>query len=77
MPDYEELINKISLLHGPKEDDDYLYKKDVYIDETAVSAEQTPEQVTPTVEQPDDFELPDIDEEEVPDFLKGEEIEKF
>lgn len=25
----------------------------------------------------DDFELPDISEEEIPDFLKGEEVEKF
>ena len=25
----------------------------------------------------DDFQLPDIEDEEIPDFLKGEEVEKF
>lgn len=83
LPDYEELINKISLIHGNEQEDSYLYKKDVYIEETAV----TKDEVTPkTNEQPkkeksndnnDDFYLPDISEEEVPDFLKDEDVEKF
>ena len=83
LPDYEELINKISLIHGNEQEDSYLYKKDVYIEETAV----TKDEVTPkNNEQPkkeksndnnDDFYLPDISEEEVPDFLKDEDVEKF
>lgn len=82
LPDYEELINKIQLIHGDKQDnDDYLYKKDVYVDESAVSdATETPEIIDKNVDfdnSSDDFELPSIDDEEIPDFLQGEEVEKF
>ena len=68
LPDYDELINKISLLHTG-DDDDYLYKKDVFVDETAATETST--------KPDDDFDLPDIDEEETPDFLDGEEVDKF
>ena len=71
LPDYEDLINKIQLIHGPKQEDDYLYKKDVYVEETAVTIDKDDSSNS------QDFELPDLDEEEIPDFLKGEEIEKF
>ena len=33
LPDYEELINKIQLIRGNNEEDDYLYRKDVYVEE--------------------------------------------
>ena len=33
LPDYEELLNRIKLIHGDDKEDDYLYKKDVYVDE--------------------------------------------
>lgn len=74
LPDYESLIEKISLLHGDK-DDDYLYSKDEYIDESedvAATSVSTHEQ-----ENGDDFELPDLSEEEIPDFLDGEDVEKI
>ena len=98
LPDYDELINKISLLNSDKDDDDYLYKKDVYVEETAVTTDNANE--TSDVEMPvetpaiengaennsvnkdeadgddADFELPDVADEEIPDFLKGEEVEK-
>ena len=79
LPDYEDLINKISLIRGNKEEDDYLYKKDVYVDETAVTEDvKDDSQIEENANQSsDDFELPDLSEEEIPDFLKGEEIEKF
>ena len=72
LPDYEELINKISVIHGNDNEDEYLYKKDVYVDntETAVTKETDGNDA-------EEFELPDVDEEEIPDFLVGEEIEKF
>ena len=72
LPDYEELINKISVIHGNDNEDEYLYKKDVYVDNTETA-------VTKGIDESDDeeFELPDVDEEEIPDFLVGEEIEKF
>ena len=76
LPDYEELINKIGLLHGNDEQDEYLYKKDEYVEEIAVT-EVKDNDKNDTVEINEDFDLPSLDEEEIPDFLKGEEIEKF
>ncbi|MDY6023224.1 MAG: SMC-Scp complex subunit ScpB [Candidatus Borkfalkiaceae bacterium] len=89
LPDYEELINKISLIHGESSSDDYLYRKDVYSDaedenddklvaattEEAETTDATDKKETP--ETADDFELPDLENEEIPDFLKGEEVEKI
>ena len=81
LPDYDELINKIQLIRGDKQEEDYLYHKDVYVeegevkDEVAVTnAEATNQDKTETE---DDFDLPNIEDEEIPDFLKGEEVEKF
>ena len=39
LPDYDELINKISLLRTDN-DNDYLYHKDTYVEETAVSVDE-------------------------------------
>ncbi len=79
LPDYEELINKISLIHGNKQDDDYLYTKDVYIEETAVTEinKDTKKIVDERNIDADDFNLPDINYEELPDFLVGEDVEKY
>ncbi len=84
LPDYEELINKIQLIHGNQNDDDYLYQKDVYVEETAAtenpeSNEKSPENSKTEKEQneEDDFELPDIEDEELPEHLKGEDVERF
>ncbi len=82
LPDYEELINKIQLIRGTDSDSGYLYKKDVYVEEgekeVAVSAEISNEgEETKTVQNTDDFDLPPIEEEEIPDFLQGEEVEKI
>ena len=75
LPDYDELINKIQVIRGNQQEEDYLYHKDVYVDESEkeVAATQAPASDGTN----DDFELPDIDDEEIPDFLKGEEIERF
>ena len=64
LPDYDELIAKIEELHANDDTDEYLYKKDVYVEETAA-----------TNDNADDFELPDISEEEMPDYLDGEDVE--
>ncbi len=80
LPDYDELINKISLIRGNVNDDGYLYRKDVYQEETEPNPN---DYVTHSGEQnvavttTEDFDLPDIDEEEIPEFLQGEDIEKF
>ncbi len=72
LPDYDELINKISLLHNDNEND-YLYHKDTYVEETAVSVDEKKS----NVDTEEDFDLPDLSEEEVPEFLKGEDVETF
>ena len=71
LPDYEELINKIQLIHGKDDGGDYLYKKDEYV-ETKLEDKPTDDS-----SGDDDFELPDMSEEEIPDFLIGEDVEKF
>ena len=73
LPDYEELLDKIATIRGVKNDDDYLYSKDVYVEEeSAITEIETTNQVTN-----DDFDLPPIEDEEIPDFLKGEQVEKI
>lgn len=95
LPKYEELINKINLIHANDNDDDYLYRKDEYVEEetaaTATTDESAPDHPASTEtahttvkkdakstdSEENDFVLPDISEEEIPDFLVGEEVEKF
>ena len=72
LPDYEELINKISLLHNNNEND-YLYHKDTYVEETATTVDEKSQ----PADSDDDFDLPDLSEEEIPEFLKDEEVETF
>lgn len=82
LPNYEELINKISIINGKDVEDDYLYRKDEYVEEVSAT-EQVEEKPSimqsdnQTVESEDDFDLPDLEEEEIPDFLQGEDVEKF
>ncbi len=102
LPDYDELINRIQLIHGPAETESYLYKKDVYTEETAETAAAADENAQVEVEtaaisedvaaknvennavkppknqdKSEDFDLPDFAEEEVPDFLQGEQLDKI
>ena len=77
LPDYEELINKIQVLHGNTEQDDYLYRKDVYVEEPTEEVASTEVETVSEASQntEDDFELPDLSEEELPDFLVGEKVD--
>ena len=84
LPDYDELINKIQLIRGTDSDSGYLYKKDVYVEEgeenkeVAVTANVIPDKIEENVESPEeDFDLPPIEDEEIPDFLQGEDVEKI
>lgn len=84
LPDYEELINRIQLIHGPTEEESYLYKKDVYNEEVAATEnmpltnETTAENTEKTAaDKNEDFDLPDINDEEIPDFLQGENVDKI
>ncbi len=81
LPDYEELLGKIQMIRG-QNDGDYLYQKDEYIEEVAatVDSQENTEVVSTEsfVEQAtQEIELPPIEEEEIPDFLKGEEVVKI
>ncbi len=79
LPDYEELLNKISLLRPTKEDD-YLYRKDEYVEQVAATLDDDNSKANideNKQNKQDDFELPDLEDEELPDFLQGEEVEKF
>ncbi len=71
LPDYNELIDKIKSLHTDSEDD-YLYKKDEYVEETPTITANNQATSTNKVE---DVDLPDISDEEIPDFLKGEDVD--
>ena len=78
LPDYEELMAKIRLLHA-HHDDAYLFRKDVY-DESAdpdyISApESLLEGFDDDSDDGDDVDLPPVENEEVPDFLKGEDVD--
>ncbi len=83
LPDYETLINKIQLIHGSDEDNGYLYKKDEYKEDlvAATDVSEKSENVSSAVQKAaeikEDFELPDLSEEEIPDFLQGEKIDKI
>ncbi|MBQ0099590.1 MAG: SMC-Scp complex subunit ScpB, partial [Firmicutes bacterium] len=74
LPDYNDLITKINLLHTD-DNDDYLYKKDEYVEEVASTEDISKQETNITNEQQkiEDFELPDIEKEEIPDFLKDED----
>ena len=64
LPDINELMKKIRLMNGGDGDDNYLFRKDVY-DETA-----DPDYVPESSEE-------ERDDEDVPDFLKGENVEQL
>lgn len=64
LPDVNELMKKIRLMNGGDSDDNYLFRKDVY-DETA-DPDYVPES-----------DNEDKTEEDVPDFLKGENVEQI
>lgn len=64
LPDINELMKKIRLMNGGDGDDNYLFRKDVY-DETA-----DPDYVPESSEE-------ERDVEDVPDFLKGENVEQI
>ncbi len=80
LPDYDELINRIQLIHGPIDDENYLYKKDVYTEEVAATvdtADAGDNSAKSADKKTEEFELPDISEEDIPDFLQGEELDKI
>ena len=76
LPDYDDLMNKIKLLHGD-DGDNYLFKKDVYDEskdpEFLARQESANDETAAASTETDD--IPSVDKEEVPDFLKGEKVD--
>ncbi len=91
LPDYDELLSKIASLRSPSNDSSYLFEKDTYVEgeegqidifaDVPLKKDVEPISATPSAlnEQPadmeDDFELGDIEGEDLPDFLQGEDFE--
>lgn len=77
LPDYDDLMNKIKLLHGD-DGDNYLFKKDVY-DETKdpefLAQQEDANDETAAASTEDAEDIPSVDKEDVPDFLKGEKVD--
>lgn len=73
LPNYEELMSRIKILNG-NDGNNYLYKKDEYVegeeDKTSIDLSDIP-----TGADKDDFVLKDFSDEELPDFLIGEDVE--
>ena len=75
LPDYDDLMAKIKLIHA-SDDDSYLFKKDEY------DAENDPEYAPESLfgdesdgSMSSNVEIPSLDKEEIPDFLKDEEVD--
>ena len=81
LPDYEELLDRISKLRSPTQDSTYLFEKEVYVEESEikenfideVDADQEIAVTQEEVNNTDD--IIGFDEEELPDFLQGEDVE--
>ena len=78
LPDYEELMARIRLVHG--KEDSYLFRKDEY------DASQDPDYYAENVDllgdpiegdekKADDVDIKPIEEEEIPDFLSDEPVD--
>ncbi len=77
LPDYDELMNQVKMLNSGA-DDNYLYRKDVYVDDGSEDVMPPQRQFVPKVEvdkSTDETLLSDITDEEIPDFLKDEDVE--
>ena len=80
LPDYDELMERVKILNAGA-DDNYLYRKDVYVDDGTEEELAPLKQFTPKPkDEPavtSDTELSDIKDEKVPDFLKDEDVELY
>ena len=81
LPNYDELMTRIRSLNGT-DGDAYLYRKDEYVEgqsdhPTIDFSDIAGVSAVPSTEQVDEFEFSDITQEELPDFLVGEDVEVF
>ena len=80
LPDYGELMARIRSLNGTDDTDNYLFKKDEYVEGAEIPS-LFPEDLPKSGAvggnngfSDEDPELPDLSDEEMPDFLAGEEV---
>ncbi|MBR2337586.1 MAG: SMC-Scp complex subunit ScpB [Clostridia bacterium] len=71
LPDYEDLMSKIKLIHAG-DDDSYLFRKDEY--DASSDPDYVPENLFGEVEASGD-EIPSLENEDIPDFLKDEDVD--
>lgn len=89
LPDYNELIDRIAKLRSPSNDSSYLFEKDEYVENEGAESlldDIMPSRATDEKPKTDDeidkssdsveedFDLADIENEELPDFLDGEDV---
>lgn len=76
LPDYDQLMARIRAVNG-NDGDTYLFKKDEYVEGAESSGEvEYKDIVSPdTNDAGEDFTLGDVADEEIPDFLIGEDVE--
>ena len=73
LPDYDELMARIKMLNGTDKTDNYLFSKDEYVE-----GEEAPRidfDDIPKKKTVEEFELGDLSDEEMPDFLIGEDVD--
>ena len=69
LPDYDTLLEQIAALSSAGSKTDYLYEKDEYTEEDS--------ETKPEDKKKDKADIPSLDEEEIPDFLQGEDVERI
>ena len=77
LPDYEELMAKITEMRSPVNSSTYLFTKENYVEEVENPIEAVIEASAITDEEvvDDDFDIADLEDEEIPDYLKDENID--
>ena len=73
LPNYEELMSRIKILNG-NDGNNYLYKKDEYVEGQEEKGEINFKDIPSGISVQTEFELGDLSEEEIPDFLVGEDV---
>ncbi len=77
LPDYNELMEKITQMRSPVNDSTYLFTKDVYVetDDNPIKVEIEKADVKNNVDDEDDIDIIDLEDEVIPEFLKDENID--
>lgn len=78
LPDYNELMEKIVKLRSPTNDSNYLFEKDEYVEGEEIDllgGVLNAKTASVEIINDEDLTLPDIDDEDLPEYLKDEEFD--